>query len=441
MTIHTSTAPDGPLVRRRLPLSVVAKPSGAACNLDCSYCFFLSKELLYSATTQRMDPETLRRYVAEYLAASPDGEVTMIWQGGEPTLVGVDFFAEVMELAEAYRRPTQRVVHALQTNATLVDDRWASFLADHDVLVGVSIDGPAAMHDAHRVNRAGRGTHAQVVRGWRILQDAGVRCNVLCTVNAANQDHPLEVYRYFRDELGAEHVQFIPIVERVPAADLPAAERGWRTDEGERLLYLQHGDAVTSRSVDPGAYGRFLSAVFEEWVTRDVGTVFVQDFDAALSAVFGRHPVCVHAPECGTNLAMEFNGDVYACDHWVEPDWLLGSVHDQPFAELAATQTMRQFSRKKHVELTDQCRRCPVLRMCQGGCPKDRFVDSVDGQPGQNYLCPGYYDFFSTIRPDVIAMARLLRADRAPAEIMDPRVRERLRPRTGRAGAGRGESR
>lgn len=439
-TAH-SGLPDGPLVRRRLPLSVVAKPSGAACNLDCSYCFFLSKELLYSATTQRMDPATLRRYVAEYLAASPDGEVTMIWQGGEPTLVGTDFFAEVMELAETYRRPTQRVVHALQTNATLIEDRWASFLADHDVLVGVSVDGPAAMHDAHRVNRAGWGTHAQVVRGWRILQDAGVRCNVLCTVNSANQDHPLEVYRHFRDDLGAEHIQFIPIVERVPPADLPAAERGWRTDEGERLLYLQHGDAVTSRSVDPGAYGRFLTTVFEEWVTRDVGTVFVQDFDAALSAVFGRHPVCVHAPECGTNLAMEFNGDVYACDHWVEPDWLLGSVHDQPFAELAATATMRQFSRKKHVELTDQCRRCPVLRMCQGGCPKDRFVDSVDGQPGHNYLCPGYYDFFSTIRPDVIAMARLLRADRAPAEIMDPRVRKRVRPRTGRAGGAREESR
>ncbi|MDO5724462.1 MAG: anaerobic sulfatase maturase [Flaviflexus sp.] len=410
-------------------MSVVAKPTGAACNLDCQYCFFLSKELLYDAPRQLMTEEVLDRYVAEYLAASPDGEVTMLWQGGEPTLRGLPFFRRLIELCEIYRRPSQQVVHALQTNATLIDEEWAAFLAEHDVLVGVSMDGPDDIHDAYRVNKAGRGTHAMVLRGWNYLRAAGVRCNILCTVHHANEDRGAEVYRYFRDELGATYLQFIPIVERVEAKDLPAAEAGWRTDTGARLLYQQTGDAVTSRSVNPKKYGRFLLDVFNEWIARDVGEVFVQDFDSALSSLFGQYSVCVHAPECGNNLAMEFNGDVYACDHWVEPDWKLGNIAESPFAELAATDTMRAFSRKKNDQLTEQCRRCPVRRMCNGGCPKDRFTTSVDGEAGQNYLCEGFYNFYSTIKPDLVAMARLIRENRAPADIMDPDVRRSKRPK------------
>ncbi|MSS44534.1 anaerobic sulfatase maturase [Cutibacterium sp. WCA-380-WT-3A] len=415
-------------MRKRLPLSVVAKPTGAACNLDCEYCFFLSKELLYDAPRQRMDDDTLRRYIAEFLAASNDGEVMMLWQGGEPTLRGLPFFRRVVELAEEYRRPRQKVTHAIQTNATLIDDDWSTFLAEHDFLVGVSIDGPRDMHDAYRKNRGGRGTYDMVLRGYHLLQKAGVRTNILCTVNAANQDHGVEVYRHFRDNLGARYLQFIPIVERVNDEDLAVAEAGWRTASGQRLLYRQEGAAVTSRSVDPMAYGRFLAEIFEEWVRHDVGTVFVQDFDAALSAMFGIHPVCVHAPQCGNNVAMEFNGDVYACDHWVEPDWRLGSIREKTFPELVSTDVMREFSKKKNLQLTQQCRRCPHLRMCQGGCPKDRFTTSVDGEAGQNYLCPGYDHFYSSIRPDMVAMARLVRANRAPAEILDPQVRRSLRP-------------
>lgn len=423
-------SPGGaPLKRTRLPLSVVAKPTGAACNLDCQYCFFLSKELLYDAPRQLMNDEVLERYVAEYLAASGDGEVTMLWQGGEPTLRGLPFYRRLVELCETYRRPSQTVVHALQTNGTLIDEEWAQFLAEHDVLVGVSMDGPEDVHDAYRVNKAGRGTHSMVLRGWNYLQAAGVRCNILCTVHHANEDRGAEVYRYFRDELGATYLQFIPIVERVEAKDLAKAEAGWRTDTGARLLYQQTGDAVTSRSVDPHKYGRFLLDVFNEWIASDVGTVFVQDFDSALSSLFGQYSVCVHAPECGNNLAMEFNGDIYACDHWVEPDWKLGNIGEAPFSELAATETMREFSKKKNDQLTDQCRRCPVRRMCNGGCPKDRFVTSVDGEPGQNYLCEGFYDFYSTIKPDLVAMARLIRENRAPAEIMDPAVRQAKRPK------------
>ena len=310
---------------RSIPFSVVTKPTGAACNLDCQYCFFLSKELLYDAAAQTMSEQTLERYVRAFLDSSPDGEVTMLWQGGEPTLRGLAFFERMVQLCELHRRPTQRVRHALQTNGTLITREWARFFADHDVLVGVSIDGPAELHDAYRLNRGGRGTHAMVVRGWELLAQAGVKTNILCTVNAANEDHGEEVYRYFRDELGARYLQFIPIVERVRAADLAQAERGWRSGTSA-LLYRQDGDCVTSRSTSPRSYGRFLCDVFDQWLASDVGQVFIQDVDSTLSAMFGSASVCVHAPRCGANMAMEFNGDVYACDHWVEPEWLVGSI-------------------------------------------------------------------------------------------------------------------
>ncbi len=406
-------------------MTVIAKPTGAGCNLDCQYCFFLSKELLYDVPRQLMSHQTLEAYVRRFLAASPDGEVTMLWQGGEPTLRGLDFFVRAVELCERLRRPGQRVGHALQTNGTLIDEQWARFLAREDFLVGVSVDGPPQLHDAYRVNRAGRGTYSMVRRGWEHLRQAGVRCNVLCTVHAANQDHGVEVYRHLRDDLGAGYIQFIPIVERVTQRDLGAAEAGWRAADGRRLLYRQRGRATTSRSVDPGRYGDFLTAVFDQWVQRDVGKVFVQDFDTALSSLFGIHSSCVHAPECGNNLALEFNGDVYACDHWVEPDWLLGNVAQTPFDQLVSTATMRRFARKKRGGLTAQCRRCPFLRLCWGGCPKDRFATSVDGEQGHSYLCAGYARFYEHAMDDLVAMARLLRANRAPAEIMDPEARVR----------------
>lgn len=518
---------------RHVPLSVVTKPTGSACNLDCSYCFFLSKELLYNQRTQQMSDEVLESYIRAFLDAHPDGDVTFLWQGGEPTLRGIDFFARAVDRAQQLRRPTQTIHHAIQTNGTLITKQWADFFAQHDFLVGISIDGPASMHNRFRVNRAGRGSHDQVVRGWELLREAGVRCNILCTVHAANQDYPREVYRYFRDTLGAEFIQFIPIVERVEEADLAQAERGWRSPARETdaeghgeargrdaagqmctaagecavekmrvaagtgapehthnnrgaLLYRQRGSAVTSRSVDPRAYGNFLCEVFDEWIKADVGRVFVQDFDAALAAMFGQASVCVHAPECGNNLAMEFNGDVYACDHWVEPEWLLGNVAagvagnsggDQErgadlgiggaglgvgganaadsgdcsapdsaqhtFQELVNTARMREFAKKKNAQLPEQCRACSVRRFCNGGCPKDRFVavpaesepaaDSGNPAAGKpehalNYLCAGYKHFYETIKPDMVAMARLLRSGRPAADIMQPQVRAQLRP-------------
>lgn len=269
-----------------------------------------------------------------------------------------------MELCERYRRPTQRVRHALQTNGTLVSDEWARFFADHEFLVGVSIDGPAHMHDAYRLNRGGHSTHAMVVRGWEALARAGVETNILCTVNAANEEHGAQVYRYFRDELGARYLQFIPIVERVRAADLAQAERGWRSGTSA-LLYRQDGDCVTSRSTSPASYGRFLCEVFDQWLASDVGEVFIQDVDSTLSAMFGSASVCVHAPVCGANMAMEFNGDVYACDHWVEPDWLVGSITSSSLSQLAASDKMRDIARLKP-DLDEECRACVCTCACVG---------------------------------------------------------------------------
>ena len=412
---------------QRVPISVVAKPTGAACNLDCSYCFFLSKELLYDQQRQQMSEETLDIYVRTFLDANPDGEVTMLWQGGEPTLRGLPFFKRAMQLADRYRRPRQQVRHALQTNATLIDEKWANFLAENDVLVGVSIDGPAHIHDSYRVNRAGRGSHKQVIRGWNLLRDAGVRCNILCTVHHVNERSPLEVYRYFRDDLGADFIQFIPIVERVNRDSLKEAETGWRDTQ---LLYRQQGSCVTSRSVDPQAYGDFLLKIFQEWIQRDVGSVFVQDFDSALGAFFTGPTVCVHAPECGNNVALEFNGDVYACDHWVEPDWLVANIYSTKLSSVPKANVMREFAKKKNTYLPQRCRECSVRRLCNGGCPKDRFVGDAgeSGHEQQNYLCEGYYRFYSSIKPDLVAMARLIRAGRFASDIMDPKVRASLRP-------------
>jgi uncharacterized protein len=403
---------------RSLPFSLITKPTGAACNLDCSYCFFLSKEVLWGHDSQRMSVETLDRFVASYLDAQPDGEVTIGWQGGEPTMRGLAFFEEAVRLAEQYRSPGQTVKHAIQTNGTLLDDEWGEFLSANDFLVGLSMDGPAELHDAYRVNKAGRGTYDQVRRGWDILRRHKVETNILCTVNAANAGHPLEVYRHFRDELGAQFVQFIPIVERVEAGHEEDAERGFRDEQGDHVLYRQAGEQVTSRTVQPYAWGAFLSAVFDEWVSRDVGEVFVQHFDVTLGALFGQYSLCVHSPECGSAIAMEHSGDVYSCDHYVEPDYRLGNIATKSFAELLNAPAQRVFGRSKLTTLPAQCRECPVRWACNGGCPKDRFTTTSDGEPGLNYLCTGYYNFFTHVWPAMETMGDLIRRGRPALDIM-----------------------
>jgi uncharacterized protein len=398
---------------------LLAKPSGSTCNIDCKYCFFLSKEALYPDERHRMSEETLEAYIRQLLESHRTPEVTVAWQGGEPTLMGVEFFRKAVALVEKYRRPEQRIEQTFQTNGIALDDEWGAFLKEHDFLVGLSVDGPQALHDAYRVTRGGQGTFDLVMKGWQVLRRHSVDFNVLCTVNAANQAHGRSVYRFFRDELQATWIQFIPIVERATPETLEIANRGWsQRPKEKRLLYTQTGSLVTERSVGGRQYGQFLVDVFEEWVRHDVGKVYVQLFDVTLEACFGQHKLCIHAPTCGYGPALEYNGDLYACDHYVEPGYKLGNIRQTHMAALVASPAQRKFGQDKRDTLTRQCRDCEVRPLCNGGCPKERFATSVDGEPGQNYLCEGFFRFFTHTRPAMQQMGQLFSAGRAPAEVM-----------------------
>ena len=397
---------------------LLAKPSGSTCNIDCTYCFFLSKEALYPNEKHRMSEATLEAYIRQLLESHRTPDVTVAWQGGEPTLMKLAFFRRAVELVEQYRRPGQAVQHTFQTNGILLDDAWCAFFKEHNFLVGLSVDGPRELHDAYRIDRGGRGTFERVMDGWRQLRRHDVEFNILCTVNAANETHGRAVYRFFRDELNARWVQFIPIVERATEHTIQIANEGWSDRPGQkRLLYTQTGDLVTERSVGGEQYGRFLVDVFEEWVRHDVGRVFVQLFDVTLESYFGRHLLCIHAPTCGYGPALEYNGDLYSCDHFVEPGYRLGNIHETHMLKLVASPEQRKFGDDKRDTLTAQCRRCEVRPLCNGGCPKDRFARSRDGEPGHNYLCAGLELFFIHTRPAMHAMAGLLQQDRAPSEV------------------------
>jgi len=398
---------------------LLAKPSGSTCNIDCTYCFFLSKEALYPNEKSRMSEATLEAYVRQLLESHRTPEVTVAWQGGEPTLMKVDFFRRSVELVEKYRRPEQVVQHTFQTNGILLDDEWCAFFKEHNFLVGLSVDGPRELHDTYRLDRTKKGTFDKVMNGWRHLRQHGVEFNILCTVNAANEKHGRTVYRFFRDEMDAKWVQFIPIIERATAQTIDIANLGWSEQPNrKRLLYTQDGNLVTKRSVGGEQYGRFLVDIFEEWVRHDVGEVYVQIFDVTLEAYFGRHLLCIHAPTCGYGPALEYNGDVYSCDHFVEPRYKLGNIHQTPLIQLVASAQQRKFGDDKRDSLTAQCQRCEVKHLCNGGCPKDRFALSSDGDPGHNYLCAGLYQFFTHTRPAMQTMAQLLQRGRAPSEVM-----------------------
>ena len=285
--------------------------------------------------------------------------------------------------------------------------------------MGLSVDGPRELHDTYRIDRRKKGTFDRVMQGWRQLRKHGVEFNILCTVNAANEKHGRTVYRFFRDELDAKWVQFIPIVERATQETLQLANQGWsKQSGGKRLLYTQTGNLVTERTVGALQYGRFLVDVFEEWVRHDVGKVYVQLFDVTLEAFFGRHLLCIHAPTCGYGPALEYNGDLYSCDHFVEPRFKLGNIHQTHMLKLVASPEQRKFGEDKRDTLTAQCRSCKVRHWCNGGCPKDRFALSRDGEPGQNYLCAGLEHFFMHTGPTFKAMAQLIQQGRAPAEMM-----------------------
>lgn len=397
---------------------VLAKPTGAICNLDCKYCFFLSKERLYPNSAFRMTDELLETFVRQQFEGQAGPQVTIAWQGGEPTLMGLDFFRRSIELERKYAalRPGVRVEHTLQTNGTLLDDAFCAFLREHDFLVGLSIDGPQPLHDAYRVDKGGKPTFERVMRGVKLLRSHGVRMNALCTVHAVNAGRPLEVYRFLESEV-SPYLQFIPIVERA-------------NDTG-----FNEGDTVTDRSVSARDFGAFLVAIFDEWVRHDVGEVFVQMFDVTLRSYAGMPAgLCIFEPTCGNGVALEHNGDLYSCDHYVEPGYRLGNVAETSLVQLVRSDRQRKFGRDKLDTLTRQCRSCEVRFACNGGCPKDRFVRSRDGEPGQNYLCEGYYDFFRHVERPMRIMAQLVRSGAGAPAVMEILRREELEAAFARAG-------
>ena len=334
--------------------------------------------MLYPGSRFRMAEDLQETYIRQLLeghARSP--EVVVAWQGGEPTMMGLDFFRRSIELERKYAAPGQRVLNTIQTNGTLLDDEWGGFLKENDFLVGISVDGPREMHDAYRVDKGGKPTFDRVMRGLDVLRRHEVDWNVLTTIHAVNGDHGRQVYAFLRDELGAKFIQFIPIIERATEQSLPIADSGWGGGVKGRPLYTQEGNLVTHRSVGPQQYGRFMIDVFEEWVRRDIGTVYVQMFDTALANFYGEPGgMCVHAKTCGQQLAIEHNGDLYSCDHYVEPGYLLGNIGDRHMLELVASPRQRKFGQDKFDTLTRFCLDCDVRFACNGGCPKDRFAVS-----------------------------------------------------------------
>lgn len=419
---------------------VLAKPSGAACNLDCKYCFFLSKEILYPESTFRMTDEVLELYVRQLIEAHPGPEVNISWQGGEPTLMGLEFFKRSVQYAKNYGKAGQRITYSMQTNGTLINDEWCEFFKENNFLIGLSIDGPREFHDAYRVSSDGSGSFNRVMRGWESLHRNEVDFNILCTINSANADNPLDVYHFLRDEIGAQFIQFIPVVERVTEEALTLANPGWSGQVGgNRIFYAQRGNKVTRRSVSPEQLGRFYIDIFEEWVRRDVGKIYVQMFDTTLASWMGVQSVCVFAPTCGMGPVLEHNGDLYSCDHFVETPYLLGNIRETHISEMINSKQQRKFGNDKKDTLPCFCSQCDVKFACNGGCPKDRFITTPDGEAGLNYLCAGYKAFFKHTEQAMRKMANLLRGGHPPAEIMSWYSGEDMRMQSAFEKAGRND--
>ncbi len=374
MTILTPTVPPRPSGAPPA-FHLLAKPTGAACNLDCAYCFFLDKEVLYPGSKFRMSETLLEQYIRQLIESHQSEAVNIAWQGGEPTLMGLDFYRRTMTLVEKYRRPGMSFLHTMQTNGTLLDDEWVDFYKEHDFLIGISLDGPSQLHDVYRLDKGGKPTFDKVMRG------------------------------FLRDEVGADWMQFIPVVERINA---------------DGLTLYQEGTTVSDRSVLPDQFGRFLCAIFDEWVQHDVGNVFVQTFEATVRNWLGlpTSGMCVFNETCGTGLAIEHNGDLYSCDHFVEPNYFLGNIEKEHMIELVASPQQLKFGLDKRDTLPRYCLECDVRFACHGECPKNRFIQTPDGEPGLNYLCAGFKEFFHHVSFPMKIMSGLIRRGREAKEVM-----------------------
>lgn len=381
--------------------TVMVKAVGSVCNLACSHCYYLPKAQLFPESNFRMSEDLLEEFTQQYIAAQHVPEVTFIWQGGEPTIYGIDFYQKAIDYQRKYARTGLQIRNSLQTNGTLLTKEWAQFFKQHHFLVGISIDGSEDIHNHFRRYPDGRPSYTDVIRGLHLLQDFEVDFNVLTCVNSHNANRGLEIYHHFRDALEIEYLQFIPIVERANPTG------------------FQQGGKLTSRSCTPRQYADFLISIYDEWIQTDVGKVFVQLFDTTLASWVGEQAgLCVFEPTCGLGMVLEHNGNLYSCDHFVEPDHLLGNLHESRLIDLVYSQQQHDFGIGKHASLTAYCRRCPWLFACHGGCPKNRIGKSPDGEPGHNYLCKAYEAFFTHVNPSMTVMASLLREHRAPAEVM-----------------------
>jgi uncharacterized protein len=390
---------------------VMAKPVGPICNLDCRYCFYLEKENLYGKKRDWAMPDpALESYISQFIRTQDAPTISFAWQGGEPTLLGVDFFRRVIAIQNKYANG-KRIENAFQTNGVLLDDHWGEFLSANHFLIGISIDGPADLHDFYRVDKGGAPTFDRVMRGLRFLKKHQVEFNALTVVNRQNSQHPLRVYRFLKG-IGCQFMQFIPIVERVAKAANP-----------EGLVLISPRDPqpaeVSAWSVEPRQYGVFLCEIFDEWVRKDVGNFYVQLFDVTLESWLGMVPsLCVFRPTCGAAMALEHNGDLYSCDHYVYPENKLGNILEQPLQALVNSDQQRRFGLDKRDSLPRYCRECDVRFACNGECPKHRFITTPDGEPGLNYLCAGYKLFFQHVDPYMKFMANELRNQHPPANVM-----------------------
>ncbi|HZI33134.1 MAG TPA: anaerobic sulfatase maturase [Candidatus Binatia bacterium] len=393
---------------------VMAKPSGSTCNLDCSYCFYLSKETLPNGPgAGRMSDEVLEKFVQQYIAGITGNEVVFSWQGGEPTLMGVDFYRKVVALQKKHARPFQVVQNDLQTNGTLIDEEWCEFLKENRFLVGLSIDGPRDIHDKYRVTKGGRPTFDKVFNAVKLLQRYGVPFNTLTCVNRYNARKPLDVYRFLRSEVGSTYLQFIPIVEYKGFEK--TAPHKWNNAalprDGDPEARPGHPNSiVTDWSVDPDDWGYFLCKTFDEWRNKDLGKVFVNHFETLVSQHMGLgSQVCIYSEVCGKGVAIETDGSVYSCDHYVYPEYKIGNIKDAAIDRQVFSRTQVKFGSAKNETLPAYCRQCAYLSDCWGECPKNRVIRTADGEPGLNFLCRGFKKYFAHAIPEVDRIVATLR--------------------------------
>ena len=391
------------------PLYVMLKPAGAHCNLACKYCYYLEKNKLYP-TAQRhlMSDEMLEQFTREYIEAQTMNQVLFTWHGGEPLLRSIDFYRKALSLQQKYAGG-RRIDNVIQTNGTLLTDEWCEFFAQNHWLVGISIDGPQPDHDHYRLTAAGKPSWKKVMQGIKLLKKHGVEWNAMAVVNAYNANHPLEFYRFFKEN-GCQFLQFTPIVERLT-----------RHEDRRTLASLADKDEISlsEASVASEQWGNFLCAIFDEWVRKDVGKIFVEIFDCTLANWMGVSPgICAYSKECGHAGVMEHNGDVYSCDHFVFPEYKLGNIRDHSLIDMLYGEQQQEFSRLKHSSLPRQCKECDMEFACHGECPKNRFMKDKYGDSGLNYLCPGYYHYYQHVAPYMDYMKQELMAQRPPSNIM-----------------------